>query len=350
MVPVTIRVETERVLTALNTLRLPSIARWYIEARDDDGLREAIAFADTERRPLVVLGGGSNVVLAPRIDAVVVRMASTGIDIAPAGDDTALVRVAAGEPWHPLVQTLLGRGWHGLENLALIPGSAGAAPVQNIGAYGVELDGFIDSVDIISLKTGESRRLGRGDCAFGYRDSAFKHRWRGELAITAVTLKLSRSTQVNTAYADLTNELEQRGCGAPTPADVFDAVVAIRRRKLPDPQQVPNAGSFFKNPVVDAATFERLAAGHPGIVSYPQPGGARKLAAAWLVDRAGFRGYERDGVAMHERQALVLVNRGAADADAVLAFADEIRAAVAARFGVALEREPVLVGADGHYA
>lgn len=343
------RVETERDLTAINTLRLPSIARWYIEVRDDEELRETVAFAGARRRPLVVLGGGSNVVLAAKIDAVVARMASTGIDVEPVDNDTAVVRVAAGEPWHPLVQALLARGWHGLENLALIPGSVGAAPVQNIGAYGVELDRFIDSVDVISLATGEPQRLGRRECEFGYRDSAFKHRWRGQLAITAVTLRLSRTGGVNTGYADLAAELERRGCTTPTPVDVFDAVVAIRRSKLPDPARVANVGSFFKNPVVDAATFERLAGEYPDIVSYPQPGGTRKLAAAWLLDRAGFRGRECDGVAMHDRQALVLVHRGGADADEVLAFAAQIRTAVAARFGVELEREPVLIGADGSY-
>jgi UDP-N-acetylmuramate dehydrogenase len=243
------------------------------------------------------------------------------------------VSVAAGESWHDWVRHALAQGWHGLENLALIPGTVGAAPVQNIGAYGVELKDHVDHVEAWDTVSRTWLRLGAAECRFGYRDSIFKHELAGRAIITRVAFRLSTRPDVRCAYADLQRELASRGIAEPTPQDVFDAVCAVRRAKLPDPAVLGNAGSFFRNPVLSAADAARLLAAHPDAPHYPAHDGSVKFAAAWLIDQGGWKGRRIGDAGVHERQALVLVNHGQASAARTARLARAIQDDVRNRYG-----------------
>lgn len=293
--------------------------------------------------PRLVLGGGSNIVFTRDFDGVVLLDEIAGRRVVREDGDAWYVEAGGGENWHAFVAWTLEHGMPGLENLALIPGTVGAAPIQNIGAYGLEMKAYFDSLVAVELATGRRERFDAARCAFGYRDSFFKRDGRGRFAIVAVTFRLPKQWTPRLGYADVTRELDARGIApaAATPRDVFDAVVAIRRAKLPDPLVLGNAGSFFKNPVIGAAQFDALRARVPDVVSYPQPDGHVKLAAGWLIDRCGWKGRALGAAAVHDRQALVLVNRGGATGADVLALARAIQADVRARFGVELEAEPV---------
>lgn len=241
--------------------------------------------------PVLVLGGGSNVVFTRDFDGLVLLDEIAGLQVVREDDDAWYVEAGGGENWHAFVAWTLENGMPGLENLALIPGTVGAAPIQNIGAYGLEMRTYFDSLVAVELATGRSERFDAAHCAFGYRDSFFKREGRGRFAIASVTFRLPKRWTPRLAYADVTRELDARGIAhdAATPRDVFDAVVAIRRAKLPDPLVLGNAGSFFKNPVIDAGPFDALRARAPDVVSYPQPDGRVKLAAGWLIDRCGWK-------------------------------------------------------------
>lgn len=293
--------------------------------------------------PVLVLGGGSNVVFTRDFDGLVLLDEIAGRQVVREDDDAWYVEAGGGENWHAFVAWTLENGMPGLENLALIPGTVGAAPIQNIGAYGLEMRTYFDSLVAVELATGRSERFDAAHCAFGYRDSFFKREGLGRFAIASVTFRLPKRWTPRLAYADVTRELDARGIApdAATPRDVFDAVVAIRRAKLPDPLVLGNAGSFFKNPVIDAGPFDALRARAPDVVSYPQPDGRVKLAAGWLIDRCGWKGRALGNAAVHDRQALVLVNRGGATGAEVLALARAIQDDVRERFGVELEPEPV---------
>jgi len=262
-----------------------------------------------------------------------------------AGDKVSL-RIAAGENWHSLVQWTLQRGLYGLENLALIPGKVGAAPIQNIGAYGVELQSCLLRVHAVVIANGNPVTLSKADCKFGYRDSVFKQSLRDQLVITAVDLQLSRAPELHTAYPALAAFFEETGSAASTPQDVFDAVVSIRRSKLPDPAVEPNAGSFFKNPVVSAAQAEQLTRKFPGLPAYPQGDGRVKLAAAWMIDHCGWKGYRAEDVGIHPVHALVIVNYGNNSGERVLALAREVAATVVDRFAIQLAIEPRVYGQE----
>lgn len=326
-------------LQGSNTLRLPCVARWFAVAAQDGDIEEAIDFSRSCAATLLVLGGGSNVVLPERYAGFVLQIQTRGIEVLEEGAGGTVLRVAAGEPWHRLVLHCHARGWHGLENLALIPGTVGAAPIQNIGAYGVELASFVRQIDAVEIDSGLPRVFRGEDCRFGYRDSIFRGGKGARVLIRHVLLHLPRGRSPEIRYAALAQELH--GVSV-THEAVLRAVIAIRSRRIPDPDVLPNAGSFFKNPVVDAAFFAELQLRHPGLVHWRQADGGVKLAAAWLVEACGFKGCRADGAGVHEAQALVLVNHGGATANTLLALAERIRAAVLARFGVALEIEPVL--------
>lgn len=322
-----------------NTFRLPCVAEWCADVETFSDLPVLLDFAREHALPIRVLGGGSNVVLPERLPGLVLRMRSRGITCEDETSGGRVVRVAAGEAWHPFVLHCHAQGWHGLENLALIPGTVGAAPVQNIGAYGVELARFVREVRGIDLHTGHPRVMTAAACGFDYRDSVFKGALAGRFLIAEVLFDLPRDAPLCKDYPALAAELA--GSADPGPGDVLAAVMAIRRRRLPDPAVLPNAGSFFKNPLVSAEELARLRGVAPGIVHWPQPDGRVKLAAAWLVDRCGWKGLGADGVGVHEAQALVLVNHGGGTRAALLALAERIVASVRARFGVTLEPEPV---------
>ncbi len=335
-------------LTALNTLSVQSEARELYTVttnRDLETVREK-----ARSGPVVVLGGGSNVILADRVDLPVILVRNRGVR-AETRKGRVEVTAAAGENWHGLVRWCLGRGLSGIENLALIPGSVGAAPVQNIGAYGVELDTRFVALQALELASGRLVHMSRAECGFGYRTSLFKSR-PGRFLIVEVTLSLdSTPGRLVTDYPDVATELARMGRARVAPVDVAEAVIRIRRRKLPDPRRVPNAGSFFKNPVVDRKTAERLVGLIDDLKTYPAADGI-KLAAAQLIDRCrrddtgNLQPWARGDtpVRIWHRQALVLTNPGRRPASEVLATADAIREAVAARFGVRLDLEPDTVG------
>jgi len=326
-----------------NTLGLPCRAERLLRVRSEADLREAVESSRSSReggRGLVVLGGGSNVVLPARLPGTVLLMRTRGIAIEPQGAMDGLLTAAAGERWHDVVRHALGQGYGGLENLVLIPGSAGAAPVQNIGAYGLELAERFHSLRALDLDSGAIHTFDRDECRFGYRDSLFKQPDGSRLVILTLTLRVSRRPDLRIDFPDVVRELAALGLARPEPVDVAEAVVRVRRRKLPDPRRLGNAGSFFKNPIVTADVARRLQAREAGLVMHPAGSGRLKLAAAQLIDRCGWKGVRRGPVGVWRRQALVLVNYGGATASDLLGLADAIRRDVHARFDVTLELEP----------
>ncbi|MGV3653678.1 MAG: UDP-N-acetylmuramate dehydrogenase [Noviherbaspirillum sp.] len=336
-------IQPDACLETLNTFGIAARARAYLPVVSAATLAALRADPALAALPRLVLGGGSNILLTRDFPGLVLHMRNGGIDVVGTDAEATYVRAAAGENWHRFVLWTLEQGLPGLENLSLIPGSVGAAPIQNIGAYGVELRERFHSLRVFDFASGEVVTLGPAECAFGYRDSVFKHGLAGRAVVLDVTFALPRRWQANLAYADVAAELEARGIAAPGPRDVSDAVIAIRMRKLPDPARIGNAGSFFKNPVVPAGQRDALRERHPDLVSHAQADGSFKLAAGWLIDRCGWKGKALGAAGVYERQALVLVNRGGASGQDVLALARAIQDDVEARFGVRLEPEPVLV-------
>ncbi len=325
-------------LQRANTLGLPCVAEHFMAAETPTTLAAALEAARQQAWPLTVLGGGSNLILPRRLAGLVVQPTFAGWRYQHDADGRIRLRAEAGMNWHTLVMESVTRGWWGLENLALIPGHCGAAPIQNIGAYGVELAEVLESVELLHLASGCQQTLPAAACHFGYRDSIFKGELAGRVVITALTLTLSEAPRPRLAYGDLASRVSAE----PRPLEVAEAVSAIRREKLPDPAQLGNAGSFFKNPLVSAEQARRLLDQSPDLPHFVQPDGRVKLAAGWLIDRCGLKGVRRGAFGVHERQALVLVHHGGGDAEGLLAFAEEIAAAVEARFGVMLTREPRL--------
>ena len=329
-------------LRALNTFGFDARARWFCEIESPEQFGAALRDPRVAGLPHLVLGGGSNLVFTRDFDGLVMRVALAGKRLVREDDQAWYVEAAAGERWHEFVAWTLAQGFPGLENLALIPGTVGAAPVQNIGAYGLEMAERFASLCAVELATGELHEFDVEQCRFGYRDSFFKQEGRGRFAITSVTFRLPKAWAPRADYADVARALDSTHASV-SPQAIFDAVVSVRRAKLPDPAALGNAGSFFKNPVVDASTFEALREREPQIVSYRQSDGRVKLAAGWLIDRCGWKGRAIGAAAVHERQALVLVNRGGATGAQVLALAQAIQADVRERFGVELEPEPVVL-------
>ncbi|HEY0288993.1 MAG TPA: UDP-N-acetylmuramate dehydrogenase [Pseudomonas sp.] len=335
----TLYVQPDVSLKPFNTFGVDVRARLFAQARSDDDVRQALAYSQAHGLPLLIVGGGSNLLLTGDIDALVLRMSSRGIRIVHEDCGHAVVEAEAGEPWHPFVQDMLARGLAGLENLSLIPGTVGAAPMQNIGAYGVEIKDVFHSLTAMDRQTGQLREFSLQDCAFGYRDSVFKHD-AGRWLILRVKFRLSYSADLHLDYGPVRQRLDALGIKQPTPIDVSRAICAIRSEKLPDPTILGNAGSFFKNPLVSAELAGLIKQTHPGLVSYPQPEGRVKLAAGWLIEQAGWKGFRDGDAGVHQLQSLVLVNYGAASGAELLGLARRIQADIAERFGVELEMEP----------
>ena len=336
-------VQRDITLTALNTFGLPARAALFVALETPAQLIALIDLPEWRNWSRLVLGGGSNLILRDDFPGLVLHVRMGGRALVAADADAWQIRAGAGENWHDFVQWTLEQGWPGLENLALIPGTVGAAPVQNIGAYGLEVAERFHYLDAVDLVTGENVRFDRAACGFGYRDSVFKHEAAGRYLITAVIFRLPKRWRPLTGYADVARELEARQIARPTARDMAEAIIAIRFRKLPDPARIGNVGSFFKNPVVNAAVFAHLAAHYPDLPHYPQPDGTVKLAAGWLIERCGWKGQRLGPVGVYERQALVLVNHGGARGEDVLRLAQAIRKSVQIEFGVELELEPVVV-------
>ncbi|TDR53757.1 UDP-N-acetylmuramate dehydrogenase [Halomonas ventosae] len=320
-----------------NTLGLPCRAERFVAPASLDEVREALDLARREGGPLTLLGGGSNLILPTWLPGLVVHPAMQSWWLEERGREV-LVHAEAAVVWHELVMALAARGLWGTENLALIPGQCGAAPIQNIGAYGVELSDVIEAVHLVHLDDGREAVLSPAACAFGYRDSVFKGALEGRVVITRLVLRLSRSPRPRLGYGDLAARVD----ASPSALEVAEAVCAIRREKLPDPAVLGNAGSFFKNPVVAADLAGRLLEAYPTMPHFPQPDGRVKLAAGWLIDQCGLKGWRQGHFGVHERQALVLVHFGGGSAVELLDFAGRVADTVRERFGVTLEREPRL--------
>ena len=330
-------------LRGLNSFGVEARARWFCRVRSADDLSALAADPRLAGLPRLVLGGGSNLLLTRDFDGLVIKVDVPGLREHGEAHDAWHVEVGAGENWHATVERLLAMGRPGVENLALIPGSCGAAPVQNIGAYGLELAQRFHSLSAWDFASQRIVHMTAAECAFAYRDSLFKHALAGRRLILSVTLALPKRWRPVEGYADVARELKARGVVRPDARAIFDAVVAIRRRKLPDPAVIGNAGSFFKNPTVSPEEHQALSERYPSLVGYPQPGGRVKLAAGWLIDAVGLKGATRGRAGVYEKQALVLVNRGGATGAEVLAVAREVQEKVAEAFGVWLESEPVIV-------
>jgi UDP-N-acetylmuramate dehydrogenase len=339
----TLDVQQRASLRAHNSFGLPAVAATLVRIHSDADVRRVLAEPELGRRPKFILGGGSNVILTRDLDAVVLKVEVAGRRLAAETPSAWIVEAGAGENWHAFVAWTLDQGWPGLENLALIPGTVGAAPVQNIGAYGVELKDRFESLDAVDLVTGRSVTLDAAACRFGYRDSVFKRGLAGKSLITRVRFRLPRPWQPVLGYADLERRCVETGLDAPDARTIFDWVCAIRRTKLPDPAVVGNVGSFFKNPVVSAEQCRDIIGRDPEIVHYPLPDGSVKLAAGWLIDACGWKGKSVGRAGVYEKQALVLVNRGGASGAEVVTLARAIQESVYGRFGIRLEPEPVIV-------
>lgn len=318
-----------------NSFGVEQQAARLVEFDTPDDLRTLFAAGVPDR--WMVLSGGNNVLFTQDYDGLIVTPAARGIKCLSDEGDTVRIRVEAGVEWDDLVEWAVAHDLWGVENLSLIPGKAGAAPVQNIGAYGCEAADTIRRVEMFCVENGSMLTLDAAHCGFGYRESVFKHTLKGRVIITAVEFELSRTPRPRLAYGDVEREVEARG-GASL-RNIREAICAIRRSKLPDPAVLGNAGSFFKNPVVEAPVAAALLERYPAMPHYPAPDGRVKLAAGWLIDQAGLKGWREGNVGVHERQALVLVNYGGATGGEVIAFARRVQQRVLDRFGIAIDTE-----------
>ncbi len=337
------QIESGVSLKPFNTFHLPAVAHTLVRIASDADVTRVVDHPKLGRAPKFILGGGSNIILTRDMPQVVLKIEVPGVRLVEERADAWVVEAGAGVGWHEFVAYTLANGWPGLENLALIPGTVGAAPVQNIGAYGVELKDRFDSLDAVDLVTGRSVTLHAGVCAFGYRNSVFKHLLAGRSVITRVRFRLPRPWQPVLGYLELERRMADTGITAPSAQQVFDWVCAIRRAKLPDPALIGNAGSFFKNPIVTIEQCRDIIGRDPEIVHYPLPDGSVKLAAGWMIDACGWKGKTVGNAGVYEKQALVLVNRGGAIGSEVMLLARAIQESVYGRFGIRLESEPVVV-------
>lgn len=308
----------------------------------ESDLTEFLADNRFNEAPLLILGGGSNILFRQDYKGVLVKNEIKGIEILKESSHDVLVRIGAGENWHQFVLYALDQGWYGIENLSLIPGTIGAAPIQNIGAYGVEIKEVFDHLEAIHLETFQPASFSNQDCRFGYRDSIFKREAKGKYFITRVTLRLSKVANPNLSYGALQKEVAD--IPAPTPRDVSNAVIRVRQSKLPDPAEIGNAGSFFKNPEIGRELFNDIQKGYPNIPSYPISEEIVKVPAGWLIETTGWKGLRRGDYGVHARQALVLVNYGDAKGSEIYDLSSEILASVQETFGIMLEREVQVVG------
>lgn len=289
--------------------------------------------------PFMILGGGSNVLFTKDFEGLILKNEILGFEIVESAGETVHVKAGAGENWHSFVIRTIGLNLGGLENLSLIPGNVGASPMQNIGAYGREIKDVFHSLEAYHIETGEIHTFYNSDCEFGYRESVFKNKYKNQYVILNVTYKLSKSHHLNTSYGAIEEELKKQGISSPTIKDVSNAVIAIRKSKLPDPKEIGNAGSFFKNPVIGIKQYEQLSETYPEIPSYPAGEGMIKLAAGWLIEQTGWKGKTFDQYGVHKLQALVLVNYGGATGNEIYRLSDQIIESVRETFGVTLERE-----------
>lgn len=325
-------------LKQYNTFGVEAYARWYTEIESEEDLKQLFSDSKWKAVDRLVLGGGSNLLLTKDFDGLVIRMNIKGI-VSHIEGANVLVEAGAGEIWHNLVMHCVDKGFAGMENLSLIPGSVGASPIQNIGAYGVELKDVFHSCRVFFIETGEIREFERAACEFGYRESIFKNQLKGKIIITLVRFQLSTIPVLNLSYGAIGDELQKRGITEPTIKDVSDVVSHIRVSKLPDPSMIGNSGSFFKNPVITESEFKQIQSVFPDTVHFCLPNSTVKLAAGWLIEQCGWKGKKVGETGTWKNQALVLVNYGNATGTEVYDLSTRIIEDVKSKFGVALERE-----------
>ena len=331
-------------LKSYNTFGIDVKARDFISFDTRDALEEifdTIPAITKDKR--LVLGGGSNILLSGDFDGYVLKNDMVGIDVVEEDDEVVKIKAGAGVSWHQLVLFAVSNGWGGIENMSLIPGSCGAAPMQNIGAYGVELKDVFDSLEAYHIQDKARVVFSHQDCAFGYRESVFKHLLRDQFVITSIVLRLQKKPIFHTAYGAIRQELEKMQISALSVKAISDAVIRIRSSKLPDPAKVGNAGSFFKNPSITNEEHDRLKDQYPQLVSFANNDGSYKLAAGWLIEQCGWKGYRKGDAGCYPLQALVLVNYGTASGADILQLSEEIQSSVLQKFGVKLEREVNLI-------
>lgn len=327
-------------LAALNTFGIEVSAEWFVACDTVDDWREALLEARKLQLPLLVLGGGSNILFTRHVEGLVAMNRVSGIVLLREDDEFFYVKAGAGENWHEFVMHCVHSGYAGVENLSLIPGSVGAGPMQNIGAYGVELKDVFLELTALHRETLELATFSLNGCQFDYRSSVFKTTLRDQYVILDVTFRLRKTPVYNTSYGAIDEELQKAGITELSLRAVSDAVVRIRQSKLPDPKEIGNAGSFFKNPSIPTAQYEALKSVYHTLPGYPSTQtGYTKTAAGWLIEQAGWKGYRRDNYGVHKNQALVLVNYGGASGKAIYDLSSEIVASVREKFGIELERE-----------
>ncbi|MBL6449258.1 UDP-N-acetylmuramate dehydrogenase [Fulvivirga sp. 29W222] len=327
-------------LKPLNTFGLEAKAEVFVEVESVETLQEVLQLEIAHNNKLFILGGGSNVLLSKNFDGLVIKNSIKGKEVIQETDDFVLVKVGAGENWHNFVLYALSNNWGGVENLSLIPGTVGAAPMQNIGAYGVEIKEVFEHLQAVNINSGKIEKFNKEACRFGYRESIFKNIVKGQYIITHVTLKLTKKDhQLNTSYGAISETLEEMEVQYPTIQNISDAVIKIRQSKLPDPTQIGNAGSFFKNPSIDQVQYEELKTAYPGIPGYALPDNKVKVPAGWLIEQCGWKGVTRGAIGVHKKQALVLVNYGGGKGDDLRSLAEEIRDSVIKKFGIKLHAE-----------
>lgn len=323
-------------LQPLNTFGLAAQAEALVTIHSVDDLRQQLASC---KQPLHILGGGSNVLLTQNLAGTVLLNQILGKEVVFENEEEVHLALGGGEPWHEAVLFAVEHHWGGIENLSLIPGTVGAAPIQNIGAYGVELKDVFLSLEAVHLATGKTETFTALQCAFGYRDSIFKREAKNKYLIARVVLRLSKNPVPKTTYGPIQEELERMGCAAqPTIQEVSEAIIRIRRSKLPDPKEIGNAGSFFKNPVVQNMQYDEVKEKYPDMPSYDVPEG-KKIPAGWLIEQCGWKGFQKGSVGVHAKQALVLVHFGGAKGSDILQLAEEIIDSVQQKFGIRLQPE-----------
>ena len=325
-------------LQPYNTFGLSAQAKLMTRVSDVTDLQSVLSDSSIANEERFILGGGSNILLTKDIDGLVIKNEISGIEVLDETSDSYVVKSGAGVVWHNLVMHCIANGYAGIENLSLIPGNVGAAPMQNIGAYGVELKNVFQSLEAVEMATGELRKFNAEECQFGYRESVFKRKLKGQYIISSVTLNLNKTPNLNTSYGAIEQELERLSISSPSIADVSQAVINIRQSKLPDPKELGNSGSFFKNPVVETGVFNELRKTNPTIPGYPA-GDKTKLAAGWLIEQCGWKGKVVGNTGSHAMQALVLVNYGNATGVEIFELSEKIMRSVYNTFGVQLERE-----------
>ncbi len=330
-------------LSSHNSMGLSSKAKYFVSVANIEEIKEALSFAEARNLKKMILGGGSNVLFISNFDGLVIKMELKGESLIKEDDEFVHIKVSAGEIWHQFVLRCVENGWGGVENLALIPGSIGASPIQNIGAYGVELKDVFESLEAIDVLTGEVRTFSKEECKFGYRNSIFKNELKNKVVITSVTFKLQKNAEPKVDYKALVEKLEEKEISKPTIKDVCEAVIEVRESKLPDPAKIGNTGSFFKNPVISTSLFKELTQVYDNMPSYIVSKDLVKVPAGWLIEKAGWKGFREGDAGVHKKQALVLVNYGNASGAQIWDLAMRIKKSVFDEFKIELTPEVNIV-------